>query len=49
MVNALDYKINKDMMPMAYLCGHIHESHGLTVRNGILVSNAAVTYQIIEV
>lgn len=47
--NALDYQINKDMMPTTYLCGHIHEAHGLTVRNGMLVSNAAVTYQVIEV
>lgn len=49
MANALDYKISKDMTPATYLCGHIHEAHGLSVRNGMLVSNAAVTYQIIEV
>lgn len=47
--NALDYKIKEGMLPMAYLCGHIHEAHGLTLRNGMLVSNAAITYQIIEV
>lgn len=47
--NAMDYQINKGMQPMAYLHGHIHEAHGLTVRNGMLVSNAAITYQIIEV
>lgn len=47
--NALDYKINKDMMPTTYLHGHIHEANGLTVRNGMLVSNAATTYQIVEV
>lgn len=47
--NTLDYKINRDMMPTTYLCGHIHESHGLSLRNGMLVSNAATTYQIIEV
>jgi Icc-related predicted phosphoesterase len=49
MANALDYKISKDMQPSNYLCGHIHESHGLSIRNGMLVSNAATTYQIIEV
>lgn len=47
--NALDYKLNKEMQPMCYLHGHIHEAHGLSMRNGMLVSNAAVTYQIIEV
>jgi len=49
MANALDFKLNQGMQPMAYLCGHIHEAHGLTLRNGMLVSNAAITYQIIEV
>lgn len=47
--NALDYKVSKDMQPSFYLCGHIHESHGITVRNGMVVSNAATTYQILEV
>jgi len=47
--NALDYKINKEMMPTTYLCGHIHEAHGIAVRNGMLVSNAATTKHIIEV
>lgn len=47
--NTLDYKVAKEFMPANYLCGHIHEAHGLTIRNGMLVSNAATTYQIIEV
>lgn len=47
--NALDYKIARDMMPDVYLCGHIHEANGLRVRNGVLVSNAATTYQCIEI
>lgn len=47
--NALDYKIDEKKMPTHYLCGHIHEAHGVTLRNGMLVSNAAVTYQILEV
>jgi len=47
--NALDYKIDKNMMPTTYLCGHIHEAHGLSMRNGMLVSNAATTRHIIEV
>jgi len=49
MANALDFKLDKEKVPANYLCGHIHEAHGLTVRNGMLVSNAATTYQIIEV
>jgi Icc-related predicted phosphoesterase len=47
--NALDYKIARDMLPPVYLCGHIHEAHGITLRNGVLMSNAAVTQHIIEV
>lgn len=47
--NGLDYKVKKEMLPAFYLHGHIHESHGLTMRNGMLVSNAAVTYQILEI
>jgi len=47
--NALDYKIAPDMLPDYYLCGHIHEANGLCMRNGVLVSNAATTYQVIEV
>jgi Icc-related predicted phosphoesterase len=46
--NALDYKINEEMIPKYYLCGHDHEGNGLALRNGVLVSNAATTYQIIE-
>lgn len=47
--NALDYKIARDMTPSFYLCGHIHEAHGVSVRNGMVVSNAATTYQVLEV
>lgn len=47
--NALDYQVAKEMVPSFYLCGHIHEAHGVTVRNGMVVSNAATTYQILEV
>lgn len=46
--SALDYKIARDMMPDYYLCGHIHEANGLRMRNGMLVSNAATTYQVLE-
>jgi len=49
MSTALDYKINKDMMPSYFLCGHIHEANGMTVRNGMMISNAATTRHIIEV
>lgn len=47
--NAFDYKISKDMQPMCYLHGHIHEAHGVTMRNSILVSNSAITHKIIEI
>lgn len=47
--DTLDYKINKDMLPAYYLCGHIHEANGMSVRNGVMVSNAATTRHIIEV
>ena len=47
--NALDYKLNEGMLPDFYLCGHIHEANGMTVRNGMMVSNAATTRHIIEV
>lgn len=47
--NAFDYKISRDMMPSNYLHGHIHESNGVTLRNGMLISNAAVAQNIIEV
>jgi Icc-related predicted phosphoesterase len=49
MATALDYKINKDMLPSYFLCGHIHEANGMSVRNGMMVSNAATTRHIIEV
>lgn len=47
--NAFDYQIARDMMPLNYLHGHIHESNGVTLRNGMLISNAAVSQNIIEV
>lgn len=47
--NALDYKVDTDKRPAYYLCGHIHEANGMTVRNGMMVSNAATTRHIIEV
>lgn len=47
--NALDYKISKDMLPAAMLFGHIHDSHGATVRNGMLCVNSATTCNIIEI
>jgi Icc-related predicted phosphoesterase len=45
----LDYKVARDMLPPVLLCGHVHEANGLRIRNGQLVSNAATTYQVIEV
>lgn len=45
----LDYKIDKDMLPAYFLCGHIHASHGIMVRNGMVISNAATRFNILEV
>ncbi len=37
-------------LPRAFLCGHIHESHGLQAwSRGMLVSNAATTQRIVTV
>ena len=47
--NMLDYKVESEMLPPIYLCGHCHEANGLRMRGSQLVSNAAVTYQILEV
>jgi Icc-related predicted phosphoesterase len=47
--NALDYKISKDTMPSYYLHGHIHEAHGIAIRNNILVSNAGTTQHLLEI
>ncbi|CAB4196939.1 COG2129 Predicted phosphoesterases, related to the Icc protein [uncultured Caudovirales phage] len=47
--HALDYKLQKEMMPQYYCCGHIHEAHGITMRNGLCISNAALTRHIIEI
>lgn len=47
--NALDYKIEKNRLPMYLLCGHCHEAHGVSIRGEMLVSNAACTAHTIEV
>jgi Icc-related predicted phosphoesterase len=47
--NAIDYKIEKDNMPSHYLCGHCHEGNGVSMRNGLFISNAALTQTIVEV
>ncbi len=49
LATALDYKWSRDMLPQAMLVGHIHTSNGITLRNGVLISNAATTRNIIEV
>jgi Icc-related predicted phosphoesterase len=47
--NAFDYEMNKNMLPLYYMHGHIHEANGLTVRNNMLISNAATTFHTIEI
>lgn len=49
LANALDFKIAREMLPSAMLCGHIHEAASVTIRNGMLVSNAATRQFIIEI
>lgn len=45
----LEYLLEEDKMPKVICHGHCHEASGVAVRNGILVSNAARMYHIIEV
>lgn len=45
----LDYKLNEDMQPSHYLTGHIHQAHGLMMRNGMFISNAATFQHILEI
>jgi len=45
----LESKIKKEMLPRAYLNGHIHESAGVTTKDGMIVSNAGTTLHIIEI
>jgi Icc-related predicted phosphoesterase len=47
--NALDYEILPEKMPTHYFCGHIHNANGITMRNKILISNAARSKHIIEI
>lgn len=47
--NALDYLIKEDKLPSYYLCGHIHNANGITMRNAVVVSNAARSKHIIEI
>ena len=49
MLNALQYKIKKEMLPQYFLCGHCHENYGLTIKENILISNAATTQNIINI
>lgn len=48
MRKALDFSIHRDMTPRFFLHGHIHEAQGLTLRNCMLVSNAATSQHIIN-
>jgi Icc-related predicted phosphoesterase len=47
--NALDYKINKNMMPSTLLFGHVHDPYGMTMRDGVLCVNSATTQHIVEI
>ena len=45
----LDGKLGDFPLPKAILCGHVHESNGTETYNGVLISNAATTFHILEV
>jgi Icc-related predicted phosphoesterase len=45
----LDGKLGNFPLPKAILCGHVHESHGTEIYNGVLISNAATTFHLLEV
>ncbi len=48
LAQALDYKIQQDMLPSVMMFGHIHEAQGVMMRHGMLCSNAATSQRIIE-
>jgi len=48
MKRIFEYKVSKDMIPSAYLCGHLHSCYGIKNYYGMLVSNAACTQHIIS-
>jgi Icc-related predicted phosphoesterase len=47
--NALDFSIEKEKVPSYFFHGHCHEANGVTIRNNMLISNAAKTQHIIEI
>lgn len=47
--NMIDFKLSKDMIPNYLLCSHCHEARGMAMYNGMLVSNAAQTQNIVEI
>jgi Icc-related predicted phosphoesterase len=48
LIDYLTYKLDVVDLPKWYLCGHVHESHGINCDGSIFVSNAATTQNIIE-
>lgn len=49
LTNHLFYGMKKEYLPKVILCGHQHDDHGLQGKGGILISNAATTYNIINI
>lgn len=49
LLDYLTYKVDKSDLPKWYLCGHVHDSYGISTEHFINVSNAATTHNIIEV
>jgi Icc-related predicted phosphoesterase len=46
LANRFNYELD---WPKAILCGHYHETHGITKIDDCIVSNAATTYHIVDV
>lgn len=49
MADAFKYKLNTGMQPNAIFHGHIHNAHGIAQHDGLLISNAATTQNILEI
>jgi len=47
LTNSLFYRM--EMLPKALCCGHFHLNYGITKINNILFSNAATTYNVLEI
>lgn len=49
MADLFNYMLDDKFWPKAYLCGHIHQDHGISSLGDMIISNAATTVNLIEV